>query len=100
MNSVSGELINDALKENMTLIDLNLARNKLCDMFAEGFANALRTNDVIWKVDISENRFTKVGSKMILYCRCVPIFCLLLVQGVCLLGYGYPWKLLCKSKGM
>ena len=66
MNSVSGELINDALKENMTLIDLNLARNKLCDMFAEGFANALRTNDVIWKVDISENRFTKVGSKMIL----------------------------------
>ena len=35
-------------------------------MFAEGFAKALRTNDVIWRVDISVNRFTKVGAKKIL----------------------------------
>jgi len=58
MNSVSGAILCDGLKENISIIDLNLARNILCDYFAECLANTLRMNNVLWRVDISDNKIT------------------------------------------
>lgn len=66
MSSVSGAIICDALKENISIIDVNLARNVLCDYFAECLANTLRLNDILWKFDISDNKITHIGAKMII----------------------------------
>jgi len=62
MNSVSGAIICDGLKENNSLIDINLARNLLCDYFAECLANTLRLNNILWRVDISDNKITSDGA--------------------------------------
>jgi Ran GTPase-activating protein (RanGAP) involved in mRNA processing and transport len=66
LSSVSGAIICNAIKESISLTDVNFARNVLCDYFAECLANTFRVNNVLWRVDISDNKITQVGAKMIL----------------------------------
>ncbi len=55
-----------SLKNNITLTDLNLSKNCLNDDFAEALADTLRVNEIIWKVDISNNPIGEAGAKAIL----------------------------------
>lgn len=50
----------------MYLNDLNLSRNDLNDDFAKELANCLRVNDVLWRVDISNNPIGEEGAVAIL----------------------------------
>jgi len=50
----------------MYLNDLNLSRNDLNDDFAKELANCLKINDVLWRVDISNNPIGEEGAMSIL----------------------------------
>lgn len=50
----------------MYLNDLNLSRNDLNDDFAKELANCLKVNDVLWKVDISNNPIGEEGAVALL----------------------------------
>lgn len=50
----------------MYLNDLNLSRNDLNDDFAKELANCLKVNDVLWRVDISNNPIGDEGAVAIL----------------------------------
>jgi len=50
----------------MYLNDLNLSRNDLNDDFAKELANCLKVNDVLWRVDISNNPIGEDGAIAIL----------------------------------
>ena len=50
----------------MYLNDLNLSRNDLNDDFATELANCLKVNDVLWRVDISNNPIGDEGAVAIL----------------------------------
>ena len=63
---LSGIYIVKALRDNMYLNDLNLSRNNLNDDFAKQLAKCLNVNDILWKVDISNNPIGEVGALAIL----------------------------------
>jgi len=46
----------------MYLNDLNLARNNLNDDFAIELANTLKVNDILSRVDISNNPISEIGA--------------------------------------
>lgn len=50
----------------MYLNDLNLSRNDLNDDFAKELANCLKVNDVLWRVDISNNPIGDEGAMALL----------------------------------
>ena len=50
----------------MYLNDLNLARNNLNDDFAIELANTLKVNDILSRVDISNNPISEIGALQIL----------------------------------
>lgn len=66
LSPICGVYLMKALRENIILNDINFSGNFLNDEFAFEFARTLKFNDLLWRVDISENPIGKEGGKALL----------------------------------